>query len=121
MEEHFEKIARIVDNATPVTEPQAKGDSKTDETPRRRRSRSQAAINGPSQSRKLPPSDPPTDAGSAIDRRLAGFPLTDLGNAERFVERFGHRFKWCPAIGWLAWDGGRWTRPRACLIVLSTK
>src|SRR5262249_26718127 len=42
------------------------------------------------------------------DRRLAELPLTDLGNAERFVKRFGDRFLWCAAIGWLAWDGRRW-------------
>jgi putative DNA primase/helicase len=48
-----------------------------------------------------------------LDRRLAGFALTDLGNVERFVERFGHQFKWCAVIGWLAWDGKRWSPDRA--------
>ena len=39
---------------------------------------------------------------------LAQLPLTDLGNAERFVRRFGSRFMHVDAIGWLAWDGRRW-------------
>jgi putative DNA primase/helicase len=53
---------------------------------------------------------PTADASqNELNRRLAAFPLTDLGNAERFVERFGHRFKWCHVIGWLVWDGKRWS------------
>jgi putative DNA primase/helicase len=54
----------------------------------------------------------PPSAGapsSELDRRLAGFPLTDLGNAERFVARFGDRFRWCHVLGWLCWDGRRWS------------
>ncbi|WP_162180439.1 DNA primase family protein [Methylocapsa aurea] len=43
-----------------------------------------------------------------IDRRLAHFPLTDLGNAERFAERHGSGLRYCPDIGWLSWDGKRW-------------
>ncbi|WP_296741410.1 phage/plasmid primase, P4 family [Mesorhizobium sp.] len=45
--------------------------------------------------------------------RLAFFPLTDLGNAERFRERYRDRLLWCPAVGWLAWDGKRWSRDGA--------
>lgn len=45
--------------------------------------------------------------------RLACFPLTDLGNAERFRERYKDRLLWCPAIGWLSWDGRRWSREGA--------
>ena len=45
--------------------------------------------------------------------RLAFFPLTDLGNAERFRERYRDKLLWCPAIGWLAWDGKRWSRDGA--------
>ncbi len=52
-------------------------------------------------------------ADDPLDRRCAFLPLTDLGNAERFVERFGRRFKFCEAIGWLAWDGRRWNRDQA--------
>lgn len=39
---------------------------------------------------------------------LALLPMTDLGNAERFVERFGKQFKYTTAKGWLGWDGRRW-------------
>ena len=45
--------------------------------------------------------------------RLAFFPLTDLGNAERFRERYKDKLLWCPALGWLAWDGKRWSRDGA--------
>ena len=46
----------------------------------------------------------------SLDRELAFYPLTDLGNAERFVARHGQRFRWVSALGWLAWDGRRWSR-----------
>lgn len=49
---------------------------------------------------------PPT--GSKLDQQLAFIPQTDLGNAERFVERNRDRFLWCSTVGWLAWDGKRW-------------
>lgn len=39
---------------------------------------------------------------------LALLPMTDLGNAERFVSRFGEQFKYTTAKGWLGWDGRRW-------------
>jgi putative DNA primase/helicase len=48
-----------------------------------------------------------------LDLQLAVLPLTDLGNAERFVARYGHLFKWCGVLGWLAWDGKRWSRQGA--------
>lgn len=36
-------------------------------------------------------------------------PLTELGNAERFVERFGDRCKYIAALReWWVWDGRRW-------------
>jgi putative DNA primase/helicase len=35
--------------------------------------------------------------------------LTDLGNAERFVDTYRDRVLWCPARkAWLLWDGVRW-------------
>ncbi len=43
-----------------------------------------------------------------LDRRLAFFPQTDLGNAERFRERYRGTIRWCQATGWLSWDGDRW-------------
>jgi putative DNA primase/helicase len=58
-----------------------------------------------------PPNAP--EDNSALNMRLAFFPLTDLGNAERFRERHRCRLLWCEAIGWLAWDGKRWGRAGA--------
>lgn len=62
---------------------------------------------------------PPEGAESDRERhmRLAFFPLTDLGNAERFRERYKDKLLWCPAIGWLTWDGRRWSRDGAEEIV----
>ena len=48
-----------------------------------------------------------------LDRRYAFTPLTDLGNAERFAGRFGNSLRYCPALGWLAWDNRRWRRDGA--------
>lgn len=45
---------------------------------------------------------------SEIDRAAARFPLTDLGNAERFVLRFGADFRFVAEWGWLWYDGARW-------------
>ena len=43
--------------------------------------------------------------GAAID----GFPLTDLGNAERFIAEHGDNIKYHVKMGeWLIWDGRRW-------------
>jgi putative DNA primase/helicase len=55
------------------------------------------------------PPRPPAEEEDALDRRLARFPHTDLGNAERFVERFRGRLAHCRAIGWLCFDGKRWS------------
>ncbi len=55
----------------------------------------------------------PKEDAETRGMRLAFFPLTDLGNAERFRERYKDRLLWCPAIGWLAWDGKRWSRDGA--------
>ncbi|MBR1150106.1 phage/plasmid primase, P4 family [Bradyrhizobium sp. JYMT SZCCT0428] len=52
--------------------------------------------------------DAPEDE-DALNRRLAFYPHTDLGNAERFRERWKGKLLWCPALGWLAWDGKRWS------------
>lgn len=49
----------------------------------------------------------------ALDRWLAKFPLTDLGNIERFVARQRGRLIFCEAFGWLWWDGRRWSREGA--------
>ncbi len=55
--------------------------------------------------------------GREIDLRCALFPLTDLGNAQRFVARFGGDFKYVDQWGWLAWDGRRWNTHEADAIL----
>lgn len=52
-----------------------------------------------------------------LDRRLAFFPQTDLGNAERFRERMRGRILWCAPIGWLYWCGTYWMADGANEIV----
>lgn len=47
-------------------------------------------------------------ADDALDRVCARFPMTDLGNAERFVHRYGQDFRYCAELGWFRWDGRRW-------------
>jgi len=42
------------------------------------------------------------------DSKLAVRPLTDLGNAERFIARHGGRFIHVPERGWAVYDGRRW-------------
>lgn len=43
-----------------------------------------------------------------LDRECAGMPRTDLGNAERFLARFGERFRFSSDQGWAVWSGKRW-------------
>jgi putative DNA primase/helicase len=57
------------------------------------------------------------ESTDALNRRLGFFPLTDLGNADRFVERQRGKLMWCQAIGWLWWDGQRWSRDGADQVV----
>jgi putative DNA primase/helicase len=54
------------------------------------------------------PSRQVSAAGRAGDAEIYE-PLTDLGNAQRFVKRHGKIFKSCPVLGWLAWIGDRWS------------
>lgn len=60
----------------------------------------------------------PDEDDDTRHKRLAFFPLTDLGNAERFRERCRGRLLFNTALattspgrqrGWLAWDGKRWS------------
>lgn len=44
----------------------------------------------------------------ALHAQLSKYPRTDLGNAERFRDRFGQDFRFSPALGWFAWDKRRW-------------
>lgn len=48
--------------------------------------------------------------GDGLNLRLAFFAHTDLGNAERFRERFRGKLLWSPATGWLGWNGRFWER-----------
>lgn len=58
-----------------------------------------------------PPGEEPHD--KELNLSLALLPMTDLGNAERFYERNRDRLRFCPALGWLCWDGRRWKRDGA--------
>lgn len=40
--------------------------------------------------------------------KCAGYPMTDMGNAERFRDRYGHQFRFTTAKGWMSWDKRRW-------------
>lgn len=51
---------------------------------------------------------PGSPAGDSIDARLSRFPMTDLGNAERFAARFGERVRYVDKMGWVAYDGRRY-------------
>lgn len=33
---------------------------------------------------------------------------TDAGNAQRLIKRHGVDLRYCPALGWLVWNGGHW-------------
>lgn len=53
----------------------------------------------------------------SLDLSCAWLPRTDLGNAERFVKRFGKDFLFVSEWGWLAWDGRRWNASEADAIL----
>jgi P4 family phage/plasmid primase-like protien len=46
--------------------------------------------------------------GRHTDRLPRIYPLTDMGNAERFECRFGGEFAWTKETGWLAYRNGVW-------------
>lgn len=52
-----------------------------------------------------------------LDLTLADLPCTDLGNAKRFVRRFGDNFFFVAEWGWLAWDGSHWNGREADAIL----
>lgn len=53
------------------------------------------------------------DDDADLDGDGAFLPQTDLGNAERWCARHGSRFRHSSKLGWLAWDGRRWSREDA--------
>ena len=47
---------------------------------------------------------------------------TDLGNAERFVDKHGESFRYCfPRKKWLAWDGKRWAIDQSGRVMRAAK
>lgn len=57
-----------------------------------------------------PPPIPPDDP--ALDRELGELALNDMGNAERFVARFGREVIYVPGRGWLVAEPGYWSQER---------
>lgn len=43
------------------------------------------------------------------DAALARLPRNDTGNARRLIARHGHEMAWVKGIGWVVWDGKRWS------------
>ena len=46
--------------------------------------------------------------GQHANRESKAFHLTDAGNMERLVHKYGHLFRYCPQRDWYGWDGRRW-------------
>jgi putative DNA primase/helicase len=57
--------------------------------------------------------DEPAEDDDELNLQLAFYPMTDLGNAERFSARYRDRLKFCPQLGWLWWNGKHWSRLNA--------
>jgi len=60
-----------------------------------------------------PPQSPPVSASNNSQPQPAKiYNTTDMGNAERLEDRFGHLVRYCSKLGkdgtWLIWDGTRW-------------
>jgi putative DNA primase/helicase len=72
------------------------------------------------------PHEYPEIAGAIGDSRATAsrkdYPCTDLGNAERLVDQFGHLFRYCAELGgFLVNDGKRWIRDRTGQVVRFAK
>jgi putative DNA primase/helicase len=62
--------------------------------------------------RSTPP-PPPTDDPPLSERQTSlreRRKLTDLGNAERLIDRHGERLRYVTGWGWVVYDGRRWAR-----------
>ncbi|MFI5410145.1 phage/plasmid primase, P4 family [Kaistia sp. UC242_56] len=92
-------IVAIIDDAEPISDGAAADAPAADKRQGARKRASQEDIK--------------RAAAQSLSRHLALFPLTDLGNAERFARRNQMRFLHVPEIGWLAWDGKRWAKDGA--------
>lgn len=61
---------------------------------------------------RQPPDSEPAANGDGT------FELTDCGNAERFAGVVAAKVKFCKGIGWLAWDGHRWTTEQSADVLV---
>ena len=52
---------------------------------------------------------PPQGEGEVDNLELAQLPCNDIGNAERLRRRHGRDLIFVRTVGWLAWDGKRWS------------
>lgn len=46
--------------------------------------------------------------------------LTDTGNAQRFADKFGNDFRYCPAWGWVRWNKNHWSKDDGSLSLLKS-
>jgi putative DNA primase/helicase len=101
VDDAFQTIGAIIDAAQPPSDPDVPSAKKKSTRRRSSTSRSQAHDNQASQRRGV--DGQPCELAGPLE------PLTDLGNAQRFVKRHGMDFRSCPVLGWLAWVVDRWS------------
>lgn len=65
-------------------------------------------VRGQRASVTTPPRAPAEEPEGNSEPDLLMFLRTDYGNAERLVAMHGADIRFCPARGWLIWDGRRW-------------
>ena len=119
-------VCALIDAGTPLTpEDVMAATGRTVESPIFKGSRDPLKMvpKHPSPPRRNGNDGPPPDDEPKRQRnmRLAFFPLTDLGNAERLRERYRDQLRWCSALGWLNYDGKRWNRHNVEPIVKATE
>lgn len=79
---------------------------------------SEIAATKPATGRGAIASDPPASAHGQAAAPATAFHLTDLGNAERLFAQFGQDIRYADEIGWLGWDGQRWSRDNGAYEVM---
>lgn len=71
-------------------------------------SQSAASVSNP----PPPPNSPPNASPNPRPQSAKDYNTTDMGNAERFADKFGNIARYCSKLGkdgvWLIWDGARW-------------